>query len=70
MEGGAAMDRTPSNTALPLGRCSHPVAHDDLVLPLTPTAEVHTWADRTTLEFRRVLPDLVAMAEGAPRRGA
>ena len=60
------MDRTLSNTDPALRRCSHPVAHDDLVLPLTPTA-VHTGADRRTLEFRRVLPDLVAMAEGAPR---
>jgi hypothetical protein len=61
------MDRALSNTAAGLERCWHPVAHDDLLRPLTPTAEVHTRADRTTLEFRRVLPDLVAMAEGAPR---
>jgi hypothetical protein len=59
------MDRALSNTAAGLGRCWHPVAHDDLLRPLT--AEVHTRADRTTLEFRRVLPDLVAMAEGARR---
>jgi phenylpropionate dioxygenase-like ring-hydroxylating dioxygenase large terminal subunit len=39
-------------------------AFDDLVLPLGPTAEVHTRADRTTLELRRVLSDLVALAEG------
>ena len=32
----------------------------ELVLPLEPTAEVHTRADRTTLELRRVLSDLVA----------
>jgi len=61
------MDRTLSNTAPALRRCSHPVAHDDLVLRLTPRAEVHTRADRTTLGLRRVLSDLVAMAEGAPR---
>ncbi len=61
------MDRTLSNTAAALGRCWHPVAYDDLVLPLTPTAEVHTRADRTTSEFRRVRPNLVALAEGAPR---
>jgi vanillate O-demethylase monooxygenase subunit len=36
----------------------------ELVLPLAPTAEVHTRADRTTLELRRVLSDLVAVAEG------
>jgi len=39
-------------------------AFDELVLPLTPTAEVHTRADRTTLELRRVLADLVRAAEG------
>ena len=61
------MDHTLSNTAPALRRCSHPVAHDDLVLPLTPSADVHTWADRTTSERGRVLPDWVAMAEGAPR---
>jgi phenylpropionate dioxygenase-like ring-hydroxylating dioxygenase large terminal subunit len=42
-------------------------AFDDLVLPLSPTAEVHTRADRTTLELRRVLSDFVATVEsGAP----
>jgi phenylpropionate dioxygenase-like ring-hydroxylating dioxygenase large terminal subunit len=41
-------------------------AYDELVLPLTATAEVHTRADRTTLELRRVLADLVAVAEGVP----
>ncbi len=35
-------------------------AYRDLVLPLDPQAEVHTRADRTTLELRRVLADLVA----------
>ncbi len=39
-------------------------AFDELALPLTPTAEVHTRADRTTLELRRVLSDLVAATEG------
>jgi len=38
-------------------------AFDELVLPLTPAAEVHTRADRTTLELRRVLADLVAAAD-------
>jgi hypothetical protein len=60
------MDRTLSNTAPALRRCSHPVAHDDLVLPPTPSAEVHTWAGCTTLGLRPVLSDLV-MAEGAYR---
>ena len=36
----------------------------ELVLPLEPTAEVHTRADRTTLELRRVLSDLVATVGG------
>jgi phenylpropionate dioxygenase-like ring-hydroxylating dioxygenase large terminal subunit len=35
-------------------------AFHELVLPLAPTDEVHTRADRTTLELRRVLADLVA----------
>jgi phenylpropionate dioxygenase-like ring-hydroxylating dioxygenase large terminal subunit len=39
----------------------------DLVLPLDPTAEVHTRADRTTLELRRVLADLVGAVEGSDR---
>ncbi|HEX3796423.1 MAG TPA: aromatic ring-hydroxylating dioxygenase subunit alpha [Acidimicrobiales bacterium] len=39
-------------------------AFDELVLPLAPTAEVHTRADRTTLELRRVLSDLVTVADG------
>jgi phenylpropionate dioxygenase-like ring-hydroxylating dioxygenase large terminal subunit len=39
-------------------------AYDELVLPLAPTAEVHTRADRTTLELRRVLSDLLAAVEG------
>jgi vanillate O-demethylase monooxygenase subunit len=42
-------------------------AFHELVLPLTPTAEVHTRADRTTLELRRVLSDLVTVAEGGER---
>jgi hypothetical protein len=62
------MDRTLANIDPALGRCWHPVAYDVLVLPLTPTAELHTRAGRTTLELRRVASDLVAMAaEGAPR---
>jgi phenylpropionate dioxygenase-like ring-hydroxylating dioxygenase large terminal subunit len=39
-------------------------AFDELVLPLSPTAEVHTRADRTTLELRRVLSDLLGAVEG------
>lgn len=39
-------------------------AYHELVLPLAPTDEVHTRADRTTLELRRVLSDLVALVEG------
>ena len=35
-------------------------AYHELALPLDPTAEVHTRADRATLELRRVLGDLVA----------
>jgi phenylpropionate dioxygenase-like ring-hydroxylating dioxygenase large terminal subunit len=42
-------------------------AFHDLVLPLSPTAEVHTRADRTTLELRRILADLVAAVEGPDR---
>ena len=38
-------------------------AYHELVLPLHPTAEVHTRADRATLELRRVLADLVAAGE-------
>jgi len=37
----------------------------DLVLPLDPVAEVHTRADRITVELRRVLADLV-LAAGPP----
>jgi phenylpropionate dioxygenase-like ring-hydroxylating dioxygenase large terminal subunit len=36
----------------------------ELVLPLGRTDEVHTRADRTTLELRRVLSDLVSSAAG------
>jgi phenylpropionate dioxygenase-like ring-hydroxylating dioxygenase large terminal subunit len=39
-------------------------AFDELVLPLSRTAEVHTRVDRTTLELRRVLSDLVSTVEG------
>jgi phenylpropionate dioxygenase-like ring-hydroxylating dioxygenase large terminal subunit len=39
-------------------------AYHDLALPLDPRAEVHTRADRCTLELRRILSDLVAVAEG------
>lgn len=35
-------------------------------VPLDPTVEVHTKADRITLELRRLLADLVAEAEPAP----
>jgi hypothetical protein len=37
-------------------------AYHELVLPLDPRAEVHTRADRSTLELRRVLADLVEAA--------
>lgn len=37
-------------------------AYDVRFLPLDPTAEVHTRADRTTLELRRMLADLVEAA--------
>ena len=59
------MDHTPSDTAPALRRCSHPVAHD--VLPPTPTAEVHTRADRRIVELQLALSDRVAMAEGVRR---
>ena len=40
-------------------------AYHELVLPLDPTAEVHTRADRATLELRRMLADLVtAVGDG------
>jgi phenylpropionate dioxygenase-like ring-hydroxylating dioxygenase large terminal subunit len=39
-------------------------AYHELELPLDPTDEVHTRADRATLELRRVLADLVTAAEG------
>ena len=42
-------------------------AYDVRFLPLDSTAEVHTRADRTTLELRRMLADLV---EAAPAHGA
>lgn len=40
-------------------------AYHELVLPLDLTAEVHTRADRATLELRRVLADLVKSVEAA-----
>jgi vanillate O-demethylase monooxygenase subunit len=40
-------------------------AYHDLVLPLSSTDEVHTRADRITLELRRVLSDLVTAADGS-----
>ncbi len=40
-------------------------AFHELVLPLAPGDEVHTRADRTTLELRRVLADLVAAGREA-----
>ena len=46
-------------------------AYDVLSLPLDPAAEVHTRADRTTLELRRMLAELVdaaAVAGGPARR--
>ncbi|HEX3946377.1 MAG TPA: aromatic ring-hydroxylating dioxygenase subunit alpha [Acidimicrobiales bacterium] len=41
-------------------------AYDQLVLPLDLTVELHTRADRTTVELRRVLADLVAAVEAPP----
>jgi len=38
-------------------------AYHELELPLDPTAEIHTRADRATLELRRVLGDLVCAVE-------
>jgi phenylpropionate dioxygenase-like ring-hydroxylating dioxygenase large terminal subunit len=38
-------------------------SYRDLVLPLDRTFEVHTRADRTTLELRRILAELVAAAD-------
>jgi phenylpropionate dioxygenase-like ring-hydroxylating dioxygenase large terminal subunit len=40
-------------------------AYHELVLPLDVRAEVHTRADRSTLELRRVLSDLVDAASGS-----
>ena len=40
-------------------------AFDDLVLPLDPTFELHTRSDRSTLELRRLLADLVAAAHSS-----
>ncbi len=45
-------------------------AYEDLSLPLDMTAEIHTKADRSTVELRRLLTDLVITAESAPRRDA
>jgi phenylpropionate dioxygenase-like ring-hydroxylating dioxygenase large terminal subunit len=42
-------------------------AYHELMLPLDPTAEVHTRADRATLELRRVLADLVSAVEKGTR---
>jgi hypothetical protein len=43
---------------------------DVRALPLDPTAEVHTRADRSTLELRRMLADLVKAAGGGGATGA
>ncbi|MDA8075022.1 MAG: aromatic ring-hydroxylating dioxygenase subunit alpha [Actinomycetota bacterium] len=43
-------------------------AYDVGFLPLDPTAEVHTRADRTTLELRRMLADLVEAASAHETR--
>ena len=40
--------------------------YEGLSLPLDPTIELHTRADRTTLELRRVLADFVDLASSAP----
>jgi vanillate O-demethylase monooxygenase subunit len=44
--------------------------YHELVLPLAVTDEVHTRADRTTLELRRVLSDMVAAVEAVEAVGA
>lgn len=46
-------------------------AYEMLALPLEATAEVHTRADRSTLEYRRLLAELVSAAadEAAPSAG-
>jgi phenylpropionate dioxygenase-like ring-hydroxylating dioxygenase large terminal subunit len=43
------------------------LACHELALPLDPTAEVHTRADRATLELRRVLGDLLVAVEAGRR---
>jgi phenylpropionate dioxygenase-like ring-hydroxylating dioxygenase large terminal subunit len=45
-------------------------AYDVRALPLDTTAELHTRADRSTLEFRRMLADLVAAASHDDGRAA
>ena len=45
-------------------------SYDELSLPLDLTEEVHTRADRTTLELRRVLADLVAASSGHGDEGS
>ena len=42
-------------------------AYDDLCLPLDMTAEIHTKADRSTVELQRLRDDLVVAAESVPR---
>ncbi len=44
-------------------------AYRRLVLPLDPLDELHTRADRTTVELRRVLADLVVAAAAGPADG-
>ncbi|MGH8982218.1 MAG: Rieske 2Fe-2S domain-containing protein [Acidimicrobiales bacterium] len=44
-------------------------AYDVRALPLDPTVEVHTRADRATLELRRLLADLVAEVAGSAEGG-
>jgi Vanillate O-demethylase oxygenase C-terminal domain len=39
--------------------------YDRLALPLDPRVEMHTRADRSTLELRRMLADLVRVAQDA-----
>jgi hypothetical protein len=42
--------------------------YERLALPLDLTAEVHTKADRVTVELRRVLADFVAQARREPTK--
>ena len=62
------MDHTLTNIAPRSGGVGIRWPHDVLVLPLTPTAELHSRAGRTIVELQLALSDLVAAtAEGVRR---